>query len=113
MSRLGSTLPLHVFVHRQQVLHLYRNLLKGARRTPDVVLAASLKDQIRTDFKNGKNLKDKVSIKSAIVNGQKSLIRLDDLNGTNQGTTIKSGSWIDTKDDEDVRGRVGAGWPWG
>lgn len=121
MSRLGPTLPLRVFIRRQQVLHLYRNLLKAAKRVDDASLRDSLHLEIRNEFVHSKDLKDNSAIKTALVTGQRSLGRLEDLCSSSKASTAKNGkhvsdrnsnSWMNTSDDSDVRGRVGTGWPW-
>ena len=119
MSRLANTLPLHVFIKRQQVLRLYRQLLKTARGIEDEQLRASLREEVRIEFKNSKSLVDKVAIKTAIIQAQKSLTQLEDLSSrkstASSGNTSKAkvtGSWLDSSESGDIRGRVGTGWPW-
>lgn len=112
MSRLGKTLPLHVFVRRQQVLRLYRDMLKSARSIEDVLLKQSLKAQIKTEFRIGAALVDNNATKTAIAHGQRCLVQLDELSGRKRDSRKTEGSWLDTKDEQDVRGRVGSGWPW-
>lgn len=116
MSRLGPTLPLRLFIRRQQVLQLYRNMLRAAKRVDDVSVQDSLRQEIRNEFVNSKNLKDNAAIKTALVTGQRSLSRLEDMStapsSSKKATQSDSNSWINTADDTDVRGRVGTGWPW-
>ena len=114
-KRLGKALSLHDFIRKQQVISLYRQLLQCVKRLDDVSVRNSLKLEIRTEFHNGMTLKDNNAIKTAIINGQRSLTQLEDMTGGVKSVTMskyKGDSWLDTKDEVDVRGRVGTGWPW-
>jgi hypothetical protein len=88
-------------------------MLKAAAKVPDLDVRKNLKEEITLEFHTCKSLVDNNAIKTAIANGQRSLSRLDDLSGTKSRFQRNGGSWIDTQDEEDVRGRVGTGWPWG
>lgn len=115
--RLGNTLPLKVFIRRQQVLTLYRNLLKTSRGVSDGDVRQGIQQEIRSGFAQCKTLTDSSSIKTSIVAGQRSLTQLEDMCGVKPSSSAKqsipdAGSWINTKDKDDVRGRVGTGWPW-
>jgi hypothetical protein len=88
-------------------------MLKAAAKVPDIDVRKNLKEEISLEFHTCKNLVDNNAIKTAIANGQRSLSRLDDLSGTKSVYSKRNGgSWIDTQDEDDVRGRVGTGWPW-
>ncbi|KAJ1432281.1 hypothetical protein B484DRAFT_31933 [Ochromonadaceae sp. CCMP2298] len=112
--RLANTLPLHVFVHRQQVLRLYRKLLRTARHVEDKGLQKDIRDEIKLEFGKNKDLLDKSSVRTAVQEATRSLTRLEDMTGVTPATPAskKGGSWLDTQDSDDVRGRVGTGWPW-
>lgn len=115
--RLGKTLPLKVFIRRQQVLTLYRQLLKTSKGVVDEDVRNGIRQEIRSGFAQGKILTDSASIKTSIVAGQRSLSQLEDMCGVKPSNSAKqqipdAGSWINTKDKDDVRGRVGTGWPW-
>ena len=76
-----------------------------------------IQQEIRSGFAQCKTLTDSSSIKTSIVAGQRSLTQLEDMCGVKPSSSAKqsipdAGSWINTKDKDDVRGRVGTGWPW-
>jgi hypothetical protein len=91
-------------------------MLKSANHVADQSVRAGLLEEIKIEFHKCKSLSDGAAVKNAIAHGQRSLAQLEDLSGykTAPASLPKkgSGSWIDTQDEEDVRGRVGTGWPW-
>jgi hypothetical protein len=129
MSRLTNTLPLGAFIKRQQTFKLYKQLRRTARKIEDSSVKQGIFEQIRTDFRQNQLLKDAVSIKSAMVQGQRNLALLQDLVGETAvrksvavdvkpgvaggSTAAKSdNSWLNNSTGDDQRGRVGTGWPW-
>mmetsp|Transcript_24737 Transcript_24737/g.41242 ORF Transcript_24737/g.41242 Transcript_24737/m.41242 type:complete len:120 (+) Transcript_24737:16-375(+) len=117
MSRLGQTLPLHIFIRRRQVVHLYRHLLKACKNVDDSSVKSDLIDEIKLEFHTNKELEEKIAIKNAITQGNRSLTQLNDMiGGQNRvyGSNAIAGesSWLDTNDCDDERGRVGTDWPW-
>ena len=52
---------------------------------------------------------DTVSIRMAVKDGERRLVQLQSLVGHTQDD---ENSWVNIKDDEDPRGRVGYQWPW-
>lgn len=97
------------FVHRFTVLSLYRGYLKcirdGMPHNQD-----DLRDQVRKEFQVNKDDKDPFTIKKNIAEGQRRFEEL--LEFTGQSNKYTGESWINIKDPDDPRGRVGTGWPW-
>lgn len=112
MSRLKhlGVLPLHVFVKRQQVVKLYRKLLKAALKLHQDCLHADVTRQIKLEFRKNKDLSDKAAIRNAIQSGHRQLKQVEDMIGV---SAKSADSWLSSSDQVDVRGRVGDGWPWG
>ncbi|KAJ4426104.1 hypothetical protein ANN_26913 [Periplaneta americana] len=64
------------FMLRQQVLKLYRNILRAIREVPDEESKKELIQWARTDFKNNKNQTDEYAIKMLIFHGESQLKHL-------------------------------------
>lgn len=120
-KKFANSPPLHLFVRRQQVLRLYRALQRGTNDLEDATLVASLREQIRFEFKNNSKITDNVALRTLIQDGQRQLTKLQSMskkvasatNNSSFGVKPKaSDSWIDQQDADDVRGRVGTNWPW-
>lgn len=62
---------------RQQVLSLYRKILRTIKKVPDNQYQAELRDWARTDFKNNAHHQDEVTIKMMITYGERSLKQLE------------------------------------
>ena len=121
--------PLHVFVRRQQVLRMFRALMRGAADLSDKSLTSHVREQIRFEFRNNSKITDNVALRNLIQDGQRQLTKLQSM-GTkaahqlahasplpvsNSGSGSGSGSgssWLNEQDREDQRGRMGAKWPW-
>ncbi|XP_059476732.1 LYR motif-containing protein 2 [Neocloeon triangulifer] len=73
----SKTLSLKQFMTRQQVLKLYRDILKAIQRIPDDRNRNELKDWARSDFKQHKNQTDEHKIKALIFHGERSLKELN------------------------------------
>ncbi|XP_052741176.1 LYR motif-containing protein 2 [Bicyclus anynana] len=71
-----QTLSLKQFLLRQEVLKLYRDIIRTLRKVPDESTRLELKEWARTDFRNNKHHSDETTIKSMLHYGRKSL---DDL----------------------------------
>ena len=123
-------------MHAVKVKTLYRKFLRAALCVADVDLQSGLKTQIKQDFRRCSALKDKVAIKSCLIDAERQLntlntmtvtatvgnkVRHDDAAGAGRRSGNLSsqkkgesdgGSWLDDSDLEDKRGRVGEGWPW-
>lgn len=63
-------------MQRQQVLGLYRRILRSVKEIPDEYYQNEMKEWARRDFKNNKTLKDAISIKMEISRGERSLKQL-------------------------------------
>jgi hypothetical protein len=100
------------FVHRFTVLSLYRNFFKTLYRA-NVHNEQELRQQIRHEFKIHKHDQDPFNIQRALAEGKRRLGELQDFTGQNNSKYDQDIlSWINIKDKEDPRGRVGEGWPW-
>ncbi|XP_015113386.1 LYR motif-containing protein 2 [Diachasma alloeum] len=71
-----SSLSLKQFLRRQEVLTLYRNILRTIRQVEDKQDKEYLKNWAKSDFKKNKNLTDEFAIKSLIVHGENSMKEL-------------------------------------
>lgn len=112
MSRIKAALPLHLFIRQRQIIQLYRTLLKESNRISDSSVSNEIKNQVKTEFRAHQFLKDNNAIKSSIQKARNSVKLIEDM--TRSSRTVPEGdSWMSISDEEDKRGRVGAGWPWG
>ena len=69
-----------------------------------------LLQEVRKEFHANKNTIDPITIQREIKEGQRRYEELQEFTG--QSNKYEGPSWINTKDTEDPRGRVGTGWPW-
>ncbi|OEU05927.1 hypothetical protein FRACYDRAFT_257306 [Fragilariopsis cylindrus CCMP1102] len=97
------------FVHRFTVLSLYRGYLKTIRESMPHN-QQDLLQEVRKEFHANKNTIDPITIQREIKEGQRRYEELQEFTG--QSNKYEGPSWINTKDTEDPRGRVGTGWPW-
>jgi hypothetical protein len=95
------------FVHRFTVVRLYRNFLKAIRTLPHN--QEDLRAQVQREFGVNKKDANPFNIKRALAEGQRKYAELQDFTGAKNPS---QDSWINTKDEQDPRGRVGEGWPW-
>mmetsp|Transcript_3730 Transcript_3730/g.3866 ORF Transcript_3730/g.3866 Transcript_3730/m.3866 type:complete len:119 (-) Transcript_3730:49-405(-) len=111
---IQNAVPLRVFMHTRRVLKLYRDMLREACKVSDDSLKNDLRNQIRTEFKIGKDDTDKVTIKNRLIEGTRQLEQLQAVsNSFIKNSLIDQNSWINVSEDEnDIRGRIGDGWPW-
>ncbi|CAH2269006.1 LYR motif-containing protein 2 [Pararge aegeria] len=68
-----KTLSLKQFLLRQEVLKLYRDIIRTVKKVPDESTRLELKEWARTDFRNNKHHNDETTIKSMLHYGRKSL----------------------------------------
>ncbi|RVE47438.1 hypothetical protein evm_007849 [Chilo suppressalis] len=74
MSKIpGTALTLKQFMLRQEVLKLYREILRTIRQVPDKNTRKELIEWTRTDFQNNKHHTDEATIKTMLYYGKKSL----------------------------------------
>jgi len=99
------------FVHRFTVLSLYRGYLKCIRDGTVPHNHDDLREQVRKEFQSNKNDTDPFAVKRNIAEGQRRFEELKEFTGQSNKYTGDE-SWINIKDEEDPRGRVGTGWPW-
>lgn len=71
-----ATMTLKQFMVRQQVLKLYRSLLRAIRGIPDEGNKNEVLQWVRTDFKNNKHHTDEYVIKMLIHHGERQLKQL-------------------------------------
>lgn len=78
-----------------------------------------IRQQIRVEFSNNKHVKDAVSLRSLMSEGSRQLEILKDMESTPSSTfnpVFPSNpavtSWLDSSTEDDIKGRVGEGWPW-
>ncbi|XP_012261671.2 LYR motif-containing protein 2 [Athalia rosae] len=71
-----SAMSLKQFMVHQEVLKLYRNILKAIREVPNEEDKKYLRDWARSDFRTNRDVKDDFAIKSLIVHGENSLAEL-------------------------------------
>lgn len=69
-----------------------------------------LKEQVQREFKANKADTDPFNVQRALAEGKRRFEELQDFTGNNK--KYDGDSWLNTKDEEDPRGRVGTGWPW-
>ena len=69
-----------------------------------------LREQVKREFKAHRTMDDPFNVQRALTEGKRRLGELQELTGSNN--KYEGDSWLNTQDDEDLRGRVGTGWPW-
>lgn len=106
--RLPNALPFSYFLQRSQVLLLYKSSLKAAQVVDDPDLRNTLKMQIKQEYRSKKHIVDTAAIRSLLAEGQRSLKQIKSMSTKHNS----SDSWLSTDDVNDVRGRMGSGWPW-
>ncbi len=104
---IKDALPFHLFMRRQKVLQLYRNMLRANQNITDQNLRLDLRAEIKREFQRGKSLTDAASINQSLTEGQRQLVMLRSL-----GDNSVSDGWLSSGEEHDKRGRVGQGWPW-
>ncbi|KDO24032.1 hypothetical protein SPRG_10820 [Saprolegnia parasitica CBS 223.65] len=113
------------FINRSQVLKQYRLYLREiAPLAPPA--RNDLRKTIRAKFEEAKDLTDERLVKQAIAYGNSQMQHVRELvnsvgptkphvDASAKATWVDSPSTAGSEDDgamEDVRGRLGAGWPW-
>ncbi|VEU35104.1 unnamed protein product [Pseudo-nitzschia multistriata] len=97
------------FVHRFAVLSLYRGYLRCIRDSMPHN-QDDLAEQVKREFRIHSTESDAFTARRFLSEGQKQFEELKEFTG--QSNKYEGESWINTKDAEDPRGRVGTGWPW-
>ncbi|OQR93860.1 hypothetical protein THRCLA_22275 [Thraustotheca clavata] len=115
-------LSLAYFVNRSQVLKQYRTYLREIRML-EKDARKDMRLSIRAKFEEAKYLQDPHLVKQAIAYGNAQLQHVRELVnsvGTRPQKNVSNSTWIEQVNEEsedngamdDVRGRIGAGWPW-
>ncbi|XP_030375322.1 LYR motif-containing protein 2 [Scaptodrosophila lebanonensis] len=74
MSKIPkTTLNIKQFMLRQEVLKLYRDILRTIRQVPDKGSQWELRSWARHDFQNNRGQTDEVAIKMLLQHGRRSL----------------------------------------
>ena len=71
-----------------------------------------LLNEVRKEFHSNKNTIDPITVQRDIKEGQRRYDELKEFTGQSNKYEQDGTSWINTKDTDDPRGRVGTGWPW-
>ena len=117
-GRTESIPSMKEFVHKRTVLHLYRDLLKCVQRMGDDGDESYRREawkEVREQFQRHSYETDPVTIQMALREGERRLSQLRSLVGYTKPSadgTDDEDSWLNIKDPDDVRGRVGTDWPW-
>ncbi|OCT99090.1 LYR motif-containing protein 2 isoform X2 [Xenopus laevis] len=79
---MGSRLPpaalsLRQFLVRQQVLGLYRRILRAVRQIPDVADQRYMQEWAREEFRRNKGASEEIAIRMMITQGQRQLQELE------------------------------------
>uniref|UniRef100_A0AC11DJ87 Uncharacterized protein n=1 Tax=Ovis aries TaxID=9940 RepID=A0AC11DJ87_SHEEP len=95
-SRLPpATLTLKQFMRRQQVLLLYRRILKAIRQVPNDSDRKYLKDWAREEFKRNKSATEEDTIRMMITQGNmqlKDVLSKTELHGTGLAADVSAGT---------------------
>jgi hypothetical protein len=127
-SRFKDILPLKAFMRRQQVLSLYRRLLRACRLaefSSGGGTGGDLHVQVKREFNIHSNIQDWGIVSSLLVEGTRQADLLESLSRHSYdqtqseqtqmqvaGDDVRNGNWLGSGDDDDIRGRVGVEWPW-
>lgn len=114
--KLDNALSLRDFLHRSKVLTQYRNFMRELRGI-DETASKELRARIREGFKANKAEKDKANRAAMLLEGTRQLQFVRTYVGTAKRGEAVAGaegeSWVGSGGDpEDVKGRLGHGWPW-
>jgi hypothetical protein len=101
------------FVHKQTVLRQYRAFLKCVKRMNDDEQKQAW-EQVRREFRLFQTETDPLAIRMNVQQGKRRLEQVQALVGfrPDDNDLDHPDSWLNIKDDEDPRGRVGDVWPW-
>lgn len=89
----------------------YRQFLKCIQRIPDADYQNSSREEVRQRYRQLASETDALTIKMSLQEGKRRLAQVQSMVGYTPDSTDED-SWINTKDKEDPRGRVGVSWPW-
>jgi hypothetical protein len=106
------------FVHRQKVIRQYRGFFRVLKCIDDEQHKVQMKNEIKQSFsilKNANNAieEEKLAISMSLTEGERKLKELKSMVGYVDGKEKSDpDSWLNIKDKEDPRGRIGSSWPW-
>lgn len=112
-----DALSLRDFLHKSQVLKQYRAFLRELQGL-DPTTVAELHKQIKDAYRENANERNRANMKALLAEGERQLVFVRSYIGTarkvDPATIGKTDpTWVGTGDDDDIRGRIGEGWPWG
>jgi hypothetical protein len=107
-KKFADVLPLNVFIRKGQVIQAYRALLKAASQIEDSSLKGDIRSQIIQNFRQNSNL-ERSQISIALREAHDHLKTIQNMQ---QRHAIPKDSWLNSSTEDDVKGRVGKGWPW-
>jgi hypothetical protein len=126
MSRLAGVPGLKDFMRRGQSIGQYRAFLRQIGRFErggsggTSATALEIRTQVHDAFRQHQHERDSTMVRKLLTDGGRQLELLSALADGGGGggdaaagvAVASDGSWIDTEDPDDPRGRVGAQWPW-
>jgi len=116
LSKMKKIPSMAEFVHRRNVVHQYRNFLQCIRRIEDDDYRAYAAREVKERFHTLSSETDKLTIQMATQEGSRRLAQVQSMVGykgdDKKDDSNDEDSWINTKDKDDPRGRVGTSWPW-
>lgn len=95
-------------------------MLRSARKLERKDIKEDIINQIRCEFGKNKSINDKGSARALLSEGTRQLGAIQsmaastipvDMNN-NSGFRPVATSWMESSSEDDIKGRVGEGWPW-
>jgi hypothetical protein len=114
----GPALGLRDFIHRSRVLALYRSFMRELVGL-DPAAGAEMRARVREGFVKHAAETNKAAQKALLADGARELQFVRTYVGTARRARAAAGvqsdeaSWVGTGESYDIRGRIGADWPWG
>jgi len=99
------------FIQKKSVIHQYRSFLRAVGSIGDETYRQQGLHEVRKEFDSLKFEEDQVVISMAVQEGRRRLKDLRAIIGY-QKQDDDLDSWLNIKDEDDPRGRVGVSWPW-
>lgn len=69
-----------------------------------------LTQQVQMEFRSNQHDHDPFQVQRALAEGKRRFQELQEMTGYKKN--VDAESWLNIKDEQDPRGRVGEGWPW-
>ncbi|CAJ1961739.1 unnamed protein product [Cylindrotheca closterium] len=109
IAAVDGTVPSYKeFVHKFTVVTLYRDFLKAVNLMPHN--KEELIEQVKYEFRSNQRDNDPFQVQRALADGKRRFQELQEMTGYKK--QLDADSWLNIRDVEDPRGRVGEGWPW-